>query len=168
MPRVIGAGVFPSMEGRAIARPNDPRVHRTNLPGAPSMEGRAIARPNHANIADITTRERLQWRGGLLPGRTGLTLPQRGVAQSLQWRAGLLPGRTFQSLRATLAYYGPSMEGRAIARPNSHSPPLRVMACAPFNGGPGYCPAELPSGEDTPPAISSLQWRAGLLPGRTA
>ena len=37
----------PSMEGRAIARPNSMDVHRERpRRAAPSMEGRAIARPN--------------------------------------------------------------------------------------------------------------------------
>ena len=36
----------PSMEGRAIARPNAPTREATDDYPPPSMEGRAIARPN--------------------------------------------------------------------------------------------------------------------------
>ena len=40
------AGRRPSMEGRAIARPNDILVIASEHKVKPSMEGRAIARPN--------------------------------------------------------------------------------------------------------------------------
>ena len=42
-----GIHVDPSMEGRAIARPNGPQEQIDRLGVVPSMEGRAIARPNH-------------------------------------------------------------------------------------------------------------------------
>ena len=59
------------------------------------MEGRAIARPNaDGGYGAETTQWVLQWRAGQLPGRT--------LAQPLPTGVPLVP----------------SMEGRAIARPN--------------------------------------------------
>ena len=86
----------------------------------------------------------LQWRAGQLPGRTGGGpgwSPPR--PRSLQWRAGQLPGRTFVIPAGFVAEVQPSMEGRAIARPNSDGGLLPVAA------------------------FQALQWRAGQLPGRT-
>ena len=110
---------------------------------------------------------------------------------ALQWRAGLLPGRTPRLDSHSLVLAAPSMEGRAIARPNSLAGVHRRLRYRPFNGGPGYCPAEPGIGDEEgirqcsfnggpgycpaePPGIAAaaailvvLQWRAGLLPGRT-
>ena len=90
----------PSMEGRAIARPND-RLLRlgVGLRDEPSMEGRAIARPN-------PVRPMSHWMGG----------------RGLQWRAGQLPGQTAMRPDITRTAFLPSMEGRAIARPNTPTP----------------------------------------------
>ena len=133
----------PSMEGRAIARPDQVSsscVQAREADGSPSMEGRAIARPD-ARCDDVhrpaTRRSYLQWRAGQLPGRTAPSNPV--------------------SIQALVAV--PSMEGRAIARPddrdvlNGHAqhPPSGT-----FNGGPGNCPAGpglLP--RSTPPARST-------------
>ena len=152
----------PSMEGRAIARPDVRPLCDGCVATVPSMEGRAIARPDHRHGPVVVPgrRRSLQWRAGQLPGQThrlrlpggsalpafnggpgncparlvtsgpmGITLGFNGVgncparvaecraiatrsAASLQWRAGQLPGQTATPGRS------PSMEGRAIARPD--------------------------------------------------
>ena len=109
-----------SMEGRAIARPNRGERHRRSLADADaSMEGRAIARPNpSASPLRLRRPKRLQWRAGQLPGQTTSTPRQRDPPRA-----------------------SASMEGRAIARPNDG---LAV--------------------EDD---AGKLQWRAGQLPGQT-
>ena len=140
----------PSMEGRAIARPNpeDQRRHPGGGTKLPSMEGRAIARPN-ATRAAIGTHA------------VGIHVP------SMEGRAIARPNR--RRVRCDQRrIISPSMEGRAIARPNrgvsNPSPgrwrPLQWRAgqlpgqtarlspaVAPgrrtFNGGPGNCPAKL-------------------------
>ena len=133
-----------SMEGRAIARPNQP-PNRTGdqsptsfnggpgncpaelpskTPAAPgesaSMEGRAIARPNAFRRTRGAATSSLQWRAGQLPGRTcsaGFTA--NAHENLLQWRAGQLPGRTCKPGRCRCrSCQHASMEGRAIARPN--------------------------------------------------
>ena len=93
--RSDGPAAAPSMEGRAIARPNLPGARSSckdrsfnggpgNCPAkrprprpglwrsrCPSMEGRAIARPNRAGAKPGARRARpLQWRAGQLPGQT--------------------------------------------------------------------------------------------------
>ena len=156
------------------------------------MEGRAIARPNHRQPRHHRTRlVYLQWRAGLLPGRTVRTRSSVPSNVCLQWRAGLLPGRTCPSAvlaGPSLSFNGgpgycPAEPGRTTRTPGRSNP---------FNGGPGYCPAEpdsdlrpsrthIPSMEGRAIARPNvnvqgavtvlrgiLQWRAGLLPGRTA
>ena len=117
---VLWSGWMPSMEGRAIARPNPGGVVEDAVTGGvPSMEGRAIARPN-VNEPEA----------------------EAVLVDCLQWRAGQLPGRTAR--RAVLMDFldSPSMEGRAIARPNAEPPLSRRLRDPTFNGGPGNCPAE--------------------------
>ena len=58
------------MEGRAIARPNDPLEPEPPPRLGASMEGRAIARPNHHVEESPCHNPVLQWRAGQLPGRT--------------------------------------------------------------------------------------------------
>ena len=70
-PRVVMGGHVASMEGRAIARPNQPRRYHRGRGLRASMEGRAIARPNvtrtQTGLAESTV---LQWRAEQLPGQT--------------------------------------------------------------------------------------------------
>ncbi len=132
---VAGAGDRPSMEGRAIARPNDRAPSPRRAPDPPSMEGRAIARPNFG--------------AGRIPA------PNPG----LQWRAGQLPGQTRALVPALRLPAQPSMEGRAIARPNSGSRSRSAPASATFNGGPGNCPAKL--GISTTPAAWGRAFNGG-------
>ena len=132
----------PSMEGRAIARPDDAFAAGPNGGPEPSMEGRAIARP------DLTGFEmcvdgvvNLQWRAGQLPGLTiaGIGAMPRRPHPSMEGRAIARP-----DLRILVNTYGdimPSMEGRAIARPDSSSVPSLDSSRPTFNGGPGNCPA---------------------------
>ena len=61
----------------------------------------------------------------------------------LQWRAGQLPGQTHSLQRFPSQLIPPSMEGRAIARPNAGGAGgLPVGRWPAFNGGPGNCPAK--------------------------
>ena len=83
------------------------------------------------------------------PNRRGLrSSPRQGRWPLLQWRAGQLPGQT----AANSAW-------RAIRDD-----------VATFNGGPGNCPAKPGITGSTWPARepTSLQWRAGQLPGQTS
>ena len=91
----------------------------TERAAVPSMEGRAIARPNPMTgpIADHIACL-LQWRAGQLPGQTFSTDSSLWVVFRLQWRAGQLPGQTSHVPGAASPRRAPSMEGRAIARPN--------------------------------------------------
>ena len=132
------------MEGRAIARPNrtpparpHPRTYTFNggpsncsaepVGGAvvvgdrqrPSMEGRAIARPNMRLLAArAKSWPVLQWRAEQLLGRTWTTAATTDPDYVLQWRAEQLLGRTGVVEDVADAVPVPSMEGRAIARPN--------------------------------------------------
>ena len=133
----------PSMEGRAIARPNrhgQAGQHRlpqafNGGPGNCPAELDSVATP-----AD--NESYLQWRAGQLPGRTDEMTAGAARKLVLQWRAGQLPGRTpaggGHGDVGHRAFNGgpgncpaepdgtvvfavqriPSMEGRAIARPN--------------------------------------------------
>ena len=188
----VGRSRAPSMEGRAIARPNlagrrsGPTTSHAfnggpgNCPAKPSvagdcrhgrhpsMEGRAIARPNISEWVSEPPMSSLQWRAGQLPGQTP-ELDNVLVAppMSLQWRAGQLPGQTAGIAAPPARVEVPSMEGRAIARPNpgwdekKHAAQVALQwragqlpgqtgragrrahrADSPFNGGPGNCPAK--------------------------
>ena len=144
-----GGGEPPSMEGRAIARPNYDLRHRS--PAAveiASMEGRAIARPNRPrNGWTWATIPVLQWRAGQLPGQTGVFVDIAGPAlPSMEGRAIARPNTMTWQATSALADRA-SMEGRAIARPNRRR--------GRRGSGSG---SQLPSG---------LQWRAGQLPGQT-
>ena len=107
---------FASMEGRAIARPNDPHRMWAAHGSHASMEGRAIARPNCDSQNVILIR--LQWRAGQLPGQTGRLFVREPhlFRASMEGRAIARPNLT-SCYRANVAYLA-SMEGRAIARPN--------------------------------------------------
>ena len=170
----------------------------------------------HATTPQPAWSWSLQWRAGRLPGRTWAV---RTMAENwqLQWRAGRLPGRTRTGSRTRpfpdsgfnggpgdcpagrqdrprpWPYHdSASMEGRAIARPDTPRHPSR-RGHGRFNGGPGDCPAGPdPGGADDgrelaasmegraiarPDTLTALrtgegdelrlQWRAGRLPGRT-
>ena len=135
----------------------------------------------------------LQWRAGQLPGQTinASRWPQTR-ALTLQWRAGQLPGQTPEVAETPHPLQHPSMEGRAIARPNSigsragstagmrlqwragqlpgqttRDPVSHRRWRSTFNGGPGNCPAKPGHDGRSPCGVSSLQWRAGQLPGQT-
>ena len=172
-----------SMEGRAIARPNSlsspskmcctiehsfnggpgncpakrasataPSAKVTGRFGVASMEGRAIARPNAA------------W---------GCAARSDLRACSLQWRAGQLPGQTGRRLQIAASIPRPeraSMEGRAIARPNSRRrcgrTPGLLQRKASMEGRAIARPNTMEKlGKEARRSV--LQWRAGQLPGQT-
>ena len=87
----------------------------------------------------------LQWRAGQLPGRTGSLGVPRWRSRTFNGGPGNCPAELARhQTRARLTHLAmPSMEGRAIARPNKRwgSPIARLRV--------------------------HLQWRAGQLPGRT-
>ena len=182
------------MEGRAIARPNPIKPRGNVRTEEPSMEGRAIARPNSEMSQVAAPAGFLQWRAEQLPGQT--TGRRRGpAAVDDPFNGGPSncpakhPAAAPQHLTAAAPFNGgpsncpaklrlcpggqyprerPSMEGRAIARPN----PPRISAwtlpvTTSFNGGPSNCPAK-PCGIELVPNTSiPLQWRAEQLPGQT-
>ena len=184
----------PSMEGRAIARPNSVMVMRISRHrNGPSMEGRAIARPNlHEAVAGFGDVEPLQWRAEQLPGQTSGSRRTAGcrcppfnggpsncpakqafgvtgspAARSLQWRAEQLPGQTGFGLGVEVGAPPPSMEGRAIARPNSPARRRSRPRHKSFNGGPSNCPAKQRPRAQPRLGVALLQWRAEQLPGQT-
>ena len=208
----------PSMEGRAIARPNPSTpAERITHADLPSMEGRAIARPNLRRHRGHQPAARAFNGGpGNCPAKLAWVPYECKPVHFLQWRAGQLPGQTASDAPERGWQHEPSMEGRAIARPNSvmsrgstvSSVNLQWragqlpgqtsglfwrcgMRSAPFNGGPGNCPAKQwpgrawrnvawPSMEGRaiarPNVVvvvvvvwpgAALQWRAGQLPGQT-
>ena len=162
----------------------------------PSMEGRTIARPNDVNPSWRGGRHcAASFNGGPdnCPAELSLTALQPTTLTNLQWRAGQLPVRTGEDSGSFVVVYVPSMEGRTIARPNQGNHREYQHGLLTFSGGPDNCPAEPapepsnllanidPSMEGRTIArpndaggrfhclgrLSSLQWRAGQLPGRT-
>ena len=136
-----------SMEGRAIARPNQ-RVDGVEArPGIASMEGRAIARPNRQCMLNgIDGAWRFNGGPGNCPAEPRRRRRRSRSWTSLQWRAGQLPGRTWW------ACWRSSCNARC------------------FNGGPGNCPAEPPSGEGRlhRDRRASMEGRAIARPNRPA
>ncbi len=159
----------PSMEGRAIARPNPHRLmprraplrhlqwRAGQLPGQTSRcppRRPAARRPfnggpgncpaKHAGAGpDAGRMTPLQWRAGQLPGQTSRSLTDVPPQTPLQWRAGQLPGQTLPHRHWFTGELLPSMEGRAIARPNRREQVVHLAHRSAFNGGPGNCPAKL-------------------------
>ena len=211
-----GGAQAASMEGRAIARPNLPPNPSRVVGHSASMEGRAIARPNsQPSSACIRAPASLQWRAGQLPGQTGTRgcddPPRHGfnggpgncpAKPARAWACrprpacfnggpGNCPAKPDAAQIRSVAARRASMEGRAIARPNSarSRPAQKSRSC--FNGGPGNCPAkhrraQWRTGAGEPasmegraiarpnlhddavgPPLVRLQWRAGQLPGQT-
>ena len=207
------------MEGRAIARPDQNWVTNPAVPGfglqwragrlpgrtrhdtpagvvmVASMEGRAIARPDLIPaVRTMAENWQLQWRAGRLPGRTRTgsrtrPFPDSGFnggpgdcpagrqdrprpwpyhdSASMEGRAIARPDTPRHPSRRVVMVA--SMEGRAIARPDTLTAPTGKATNSGFvNGGPGDCPAG-PRIRRCHPACAAqlLQWRAGRLPGRT-
>ena len=122
------------------------------------MEGRAIARPNYAVGLRDTLISCLQWRAGQLPGQTWGRNAYSFVQRSFNGGPGNCPakqsdepgklakarkpsmeGRAIArpnvAVAVAVAVGAPSMEGRAIARPNRDPGPWCRSACTAFNGG---------------------------------
>ena len=155
------------MEGRAIARPNE-LLTLTDHPGdLASMEGRAIARPNRGAGAGRPDRPLLlQWRAGQLPGQTWASMATVTGWVWLQWRAGQLPGQTPCPGTKVAVLTQASMEGRAIARPNSG---VRWPGRRPqrgFNGGPGNCPAKRSTCRSVALVVRSFNGGPGNCPAK--
>ena len=93
---VVGGNQVPSMEGRAIARPNRRGSHGQDRQShQPSMEGRAIARPNFiAYIEAIWSKDPSMEGRAIARPNYHSTFPVNGLSFYLQWRAGQLPGQT--------------------------------------------------------------------------
>ena len=132
------------MEGRAIARPNRRRRPVGREPTCPFNGGpsNCPAKPDRTQDT-ATVQIYLQWRAEQLPGQTSFDQAKVMRLLSLQWRAEQLPGQTWDGAGAAWDTSEPSMEGRAIARPN-----WTLVCCSPnrgslsFNGGPSNCPAK--------------------------
>ena len=163
----MAAGGPPSMEGRAIARPNWHDVRP--IPGccAPSMEGRAIARPNLSMAIEYprTVDPSMEGRAIARPNPASWASPPAAPV-FLQWRAGQLPGRTAPVRSRGAVAVLPSMEGRAIARPNPPRPARHDRAPLPSMEGRAIARPNFERHERRS-SPNSLQWRAGQLPGRT-
>ena len=157
-----------SMEGRAIARPNLTGTP-TKVAATQMLQWRAEQLPGQTWTVRLKHEKLalwLQWRAEQLPGQTRTPCPASrqhpcfnggpsncpakppgpspGVPSlwPLQWRAEQLPGQTAPGGGA--ASCPPSMEGRAIDRPETR----RAMSAL--------------------PSRLLLQWRAEQLPGQTA
>ena len=159
---------------------------------AASMEGRAIARPNAGGAAGSAgPADRLQWRAGQLPGRTRsppgggrccscfnggpgncpaeLLLMRR--CRWLRWSFNGGPGNCPAERPGVRCRHGThrraSMEGRAIARPNSRISPHNDATIASMEGRAIARPNEAEHRQAQQEDLV-LQWRAGQLPGRTS
>ena len=128
--------------GRSGAQP---RAHRCGVERSPSTPRRAMLAAAASRLKSASTLARPRTRrAGQLPGQTRSPVSRLcPMAVHLQWRAGQLPGQTRGSSRcccpASHSFNGgpgncpakhvapvgstgrspPSMEGRAIARPNA-------------------------------------------------
>ena len=176
--------------GRAIARPNIPFQLGHHREHPASMEGRAIAGQTPTTGACSGQRSpsfnggpgncpakragrRPDWRRrscfnggpGNCPAKHTGGFSKITSGKSLQWRAGQLPAKQVQPREVGQCACA-SMEGRAIARPNSVPPPRTATPPTCFNGGPGNCPAKRLCARFHV-AANRLQWRAGQLPGQT-
>ena len=134
----------------------------------PSMEGRAIARPNCAATAPVG-RWGSSFNGG--PGncpakhqhytrRTGRSIP------SMEGRAIARPNSSRsppKCHRCTRSFNGGP--GNCPAKP--HDTAVSRFGPLTFNGGPGNCPAKLDKALLSELHAQALQWRAGQLPGQT-
>ena len=136
------AARFNGGPGNCPAKPVGEDIAGITSLGA-SMEGRAIARPNEpAATHNCFSSSALQWRAGQLPGQTGVASAscKPGPRASMEGRAIARPNKAG-------GVFGPqqalaSMEGRAIARPNWMTVPGTGFRFSGFNGGPGNCPAK--------------------------
>ena len=109
----------------------------------PSMEGRTIVRPDWSGSPHARSC-RTPFNGGPdnRPARPGAPqLRQRSWQRPLQWRAGQSSGQTRSLWRGVGQRRVPSMEGRTIVRPDSHSATTPTSWHGPFNGGPDNRPA---------------------------
>ena len=158
----------PSMEGRAIARPNDTLEDHRKKSSRPSMEGRAIARPNYgcAFVLAHKPYPSMEGRAIARPNPVSRSLAS-WMPCSFNGGPGNCPAKPERLSRALVARTRPSMEGRAIARPNPGSHSATGSSAPAFNGGPGNCPAKLDGRSRVPSWFVVLQWRAGQLPGQT-
>ena len=115
------------------------------MPGVlASMEGRAIARPNqYRALEDTGPTYSLQWRAEQLLGQT-----VRGVCEgrsphfSFNGGPSNCSAKLGRLVEGVLDRMGASMEGRAIARPNRETPPALEPSGHGFNGGPSNCSAK--------------------------
>ena len=131
------------------------------------MEGRAIARPNSNVQPSSTNTSSLQWRAGQLPGQTTAVGFGASRREFLQWRAGHLPGQTGSPTVRHPVHLSPSMEGRAIARPNPTRQCVIVSLCQHLQWRAGQLPGQTLGANGAMVVLSDLQWRAGQLPGQT-
>ena len=152
------------LQWRAGQLPGQTPRSRPHLlgPAGASMEGRAIARPNAmVPSVSVASMALLQWRAGQLPGQTFHTILVGPYGSGLQWRAGQLPGQTQPGQLVLGDGEVASMEGRAIARPNTPAMTSTGSTPACFNGGPGNCPAKRPHRPaDRGPHRASMEGRA--------
>ena len=143
------AAAEPSMEGRAIARPNGPLTGwRGGLSGPfNGGPGNCPAKRVRWN-GGIQWLAGLQWRAGQLPGQTVKRSARivQTIQPSMEGRAIARPNLSVASIIDDLPWLS-SMEGRAIARPNPRCTPSTCRSRPVFNGGPGNCPAKRASGE---------------------
>ena len=125
------------------AKPSDWPSGAHDFP-LPSMEGRAIARPNLAIVGTVTVRVSiLQWRAEQLPGQTQMAGRAMRYDKALQWRAEQLPGQTCSGSCRSVCVGDPFNGGpsNCPAKPGRSSRSPRCQST--FNGGPSNCPAKL-------------------------
>ena len=156
------------MEGRAAARPDRVAHIYMALLLVPSMEGRAAARPDtDVSHAPGRSNPSLQWRAGQLPGLTraaGVPL-RRGGVPSMEGRAAARPDEA--GVQRCRPGGPPSMEGRAAARPDRPRTPRRGREHPPSMEGRAAARPDPISMRTSHTEQTSLQWRAGQLPGLT-
>ena len=186
-PVMTGEGRSPSMEG-TTGRPNrpPPTVGPTTPPALqwraeqslgqtcldlrvresqrqPSMEGRAIARPNNVSVrrGAVRVQPTLQWRAEQSLGQTACDRGHLGGRHyTFNGGPSNRSAKPHRGLHVPAAHHHPSMEGRAIARPNRAKPSIRTTACSSFNGGPSNRSAKPGVNRRWLMRVDNLQWRA--------
>ena len=139
-----------------------------NASQMPSMEGRTIARPNRRPPSPIRPSPR-PFNGGPdncpAKRRAGLVRPDT----TPPFNGG--PDNCPAKLAAAAGVVGcdqvPSMEGRTIARPNSHPAATDRLAALPSMEGRTIARPNTRHRSAHPTTPAPLQWRAGQLPGQT-
>ena len=136
--------VTPSMEGRAIARPNAPRPRSVQRDEAGAFNGGPSNCPAKRHDRQGHGPQSRPFNGGPsnCPAKQRTPAGSSPRPSSFNGGPSNCPAKLARDAGTEHRARHPSMEGRAIARPNSPCPHRAVTSPAAFNGGPSNCPAK--------------------------